>query len=72
MSGVTRASTSEVFVNLTNDIFVWDEDTQEMKAFRTEGYSNINDFVTMTCDEIEEMKDYGKAIPRVQKNLILH
>ena len=60
-----RASTSEAFVHLTNEIFGWDEDTQAMKAFITEGYSTINDFVTMIPDEIEEMTDEEKAIPRV-------
>ena len=60
MSGVTISSTSEAFVHLTREIFGWDDETPEMKAFTTEGYSTINDFVTMTQDKIEEMKDDGK------------
>ena len=68
MSGVTRASTSEAFVHLTTEIFGWDEDTQAMKEFRTEGYSTINDFVTMTRDEIEVMKDDEKIFQESRRS----
>ena len=44
-------------MHLMSEIFGWDDDNLTMKEFTTEGYSTINDFITTTCDEIEEITD---------------
>ena len=73
MMVATRATTTEAFKHLVEDVFEWDGTSAGKKALTHAGYTTINDLITMTEWEIEEMTTDGSTeIPRVAKKLLLH